>query len=60
MKFAKALLLSALLGLPMAMSAQEHLKSLDKNGLDPAVSASQDFYQHVNKGWMEANPLTPE
>lgn len=38
----------------------EHLKSLDPKGIDPAVPASQDFYQHVNKGWMESHPLTPE
>ena len=42
------------------LSAQEHLKSLDKNGLDNTISPRQDFYNHVNKGWMEAHPLTPE
>ncbi len=60
MKLAKTLLLLALAGIPSLMGAQEHLKSLDKNGLDKNVAPSQDFYQYVNKGWMDANPLTPE
>lgn len=60
MKLSKAMLLVALAGIPSAMCAQEHLKSLDKNGFDKNVAASEDFYQHVNKGWMESHPLTPE
>lgn len=54
------MLLVALAGIPSALCAQEHLKSLDKNGLDMNVAASEDFYQHVNRGWMESHPLTPE
>ncbi len=42
------------------LSAQEHLKSLDKNGLDNTISPRQDFYNHVNKKWMESHPLSPE
>ena len=42
----------------MSLSAQEHLKSLNPSYIDPATPASKDFYQHVNKGWMEAHPLT--
>ena len=38
----------------------EHLKSLDARGIDPNTPASADFYQHVNKGWMDSHPLTPE
>ncbi|MDE6341143.1 MAG: M13 family metallopeptidase, partial [Muribaculaceae bacterium] len=38
----------------------EHLKSLDPKGIDPETPASADFYKHVNKGWMESHPLTPE
>ena len=59
MKLTKALLLLAIAGLPAAMNA-EHLKSLDPKGFDKNVSAKQDFYQHVNKGWMETHQLTPE
>jgi putative endopeptidase len=44
----------------MSLSAQEHLKSLNPSYIDPATPASKDFYQHVNKGWMEAHPLTAE
>ena len=43
----------------MGMQA-EHLKSLDPKGIDPNTPASQDFYLHVNKGWMDSHPLTPE
>ncbi|MDE6532200.1 MAG: M13 family metallopeptidase [Muribaculaceae bacterium] len=60
MKFSKALLLIALAGIPSALCAQEHLKSLDKSGFDKNVAASEDFYQYVNKGWMDSHPLTPE
>ena len=45
--------------IPFTASA-EHLKSVDPKGIDPNTPASQDFYQHVNKGWMESHPLTPE
>ena len=38
----------------------EHLKSLDPKGIDPNTPASADFYRHVNKGWMDSHPLTPE
>lgn len=60
MTLSKALLIVVLAGIPSALCAQEHLKSLDKNGIDPNVAASEDFYQHVNKGWVESHPLTPE
>lgn len=38
----------------------ENLKSLDPKGIDPNTPASADFYRHVNKGWMDSHPLTPE
>ena len=41
-------------------AAHEHLKSLDKTGVSKTVAPGEDFYQYVNEGWMEANPLTPE
>ena len=49
-----------MMGLPSTVFAQEHLKSLNASGIDKTTPASKDFYQHVNKGWMESNPLTPE
>lgn len=55
-KTALALILGAL---PLMASA-EHLKSLDPKGIDPNTPASKDFYLHVNKGWMDNHPLTPE
>lgn len=60
MNFSKTLLFLALAGIPSLLGAQEHLKSLDLKGFDPNVAASEDFYQHTNKGWMESHPLTPE
>lgn len=57
----KALALLAAAGVAsLGLSAQEHLKSLDKSGLDNTIPAQQDFYHHVNKKWMDSHPLTPE
>lgn len=58
----KKLLISAFVMVASVMTAgaEEHLKSLNPKYFDPATPASEDFYLHVNKGWMEANPLTPE
>ena len=44
----------------MPLAAQEHLKSLNPAGIDRSTSPKQDFYQHVNKGWMDEHPLTAE
>lgn len=41
-------------------ASQEHLKSLDANQIDNSIAPGTDFYRHVNKKWMDANPLTPE
>ena len=38
----------------------EHLKSLNKDYVDESVRPGDDFYTYVNKGWMEAHPLTDE
>ena len=42
-----------------AMAAQ-HLARVDKAGLDNSIPAGEDFYRHVNNGWMQAHPLTDE
>lgn len=62
MKLNTKIFLSTALTLTIGLSAygEEHLKSLNPAYIDPSTPASQDFYKHVNKGWMEANPLTPE
>lgn len=52
-------LVLAMAAAPFAAGA-EHLKSLDPKSIDPNTPASKDFYQHVNKGWMEDHPLTAE
>ncbi len=59
MRFFSSALILAMAAIPFTASA-EHLKSVDPKGIDPNTPASQDFYQHVNKGWMESHPLTPE
>ncbi|MCM1164180.1 MAG: M13 family metallopeptidase [Muribaculaceae bacterium] len=38
----------------------EHLASLNPEYIDSTTSPGADFYTFVNKGWMEANPLTGE
>jgi putative endopeptidase len=40
--------------------AQEHLKSLDKSGIDNSIPANADFYGHVNNTWMKNHPLSAE
>lgn len=61
MKSIKVALACALaLGCCNGMSAEEHLKSLNPGYIDNDVKAGDNFYLHVNKGWMDANPLTPE
>ncbi len=59
MKLRNLLAIMASASFCMGMQA-EHLKSLDPKGIDPTTPASQDFYRHVNKGWMDSHPLTPE
>lgn len=55
-KFVLALFVA---GAAMSMQA-EHLKSLNPAYFDKNTSAGTDFYHHVNRGWQEAFPLTPE
>lgn len=38
----------------------EHLKSVNPAYIDNSIPAGEDFYMHVNKGWMDAHPLTAE
>lgn len=59
MKSSKIFLAMALM-IPGAISAQEHLKSLDASQIDNSIPAGTDFYGHVNAKWQKANPLTPE
>lgn len=49
------------MGASLAASAQsEHLKSVDKAGFDNTVRPGDDFYHHINNGWMKAHPLDAE
>lgn len=40
--------------------AGEHLKSVNCAYIDSTIPVGEDFYRHVNNGWMKAHPLTPE
>ena len=50
----------ALLAIGGSMMAEEHLKSLNGQGLNPNVKPGDDFYLYVNQDWMDNHPLTPE
>ena len=57
----KTILTCAFLGAALTgAAAQEHLKSLDAKGIDTSISPKKDFYNHVNKKWTEAHPLSAE
>ena len=60
MKSIKTALLAAACAVALTAQAEEHLKSLNPAYFDASTPAGTDFYQHVNKGWKEAHPLTPE
>lgn len=61
MKSIKLFLACALaVGSISAMSAEEHLKSLNAGYIDSSVDPGNDFYTYVNSGWQKANPLTAE
>lgn len=55
-----ALVSIASIGIASSAMAQEHLKSLNPDYFDNAVAPGTDFYKHVNEGWQQAHPLTPE
>ncbi len=61
MKLIKLLSVCALaIGSISGVMAEEHLSSVNPAYIDNTIKAGDDFYTHVNKGWMEANPLTAE
>jgi len=35
-------------------------RPIDADFFDPAAAAGDDFYRHVNGGWIDANPVPPE
>jgi putative endopeptidase len=36
------------------------VRPVDTSLFDPSVAVSDDFYRHVNGGWLDANPVPPE
>ena len=55
-----ALGLSVLAMTGISAGATEHLKSVNPAYIDNNIPAGEDFYRHVNQGWMNAHPLTAE
>lgn len=61
MKLIKGLMAVAAIAMASgAASGAEHLKSVNPAYIDNSIPAGEDFYMHVNKGWMDAHPLTAE
>jgi putative endopeptidase len=60
MKVKQYLAIALMLGATSMLNAQEHLKSLNPANFDASIAAGTNFYEHVNKGWMNSHPLTPE
>jgi putative endopeptidase len=60
MKVKQYLAIALMLGASSMLNAQEHLKSLNPANFDASIAAGTNFYEHVNKGWMNSHPLTPE
>ncbi len=58
--FNLALAAAAIAATSAPAMAVEHLKSVNPAYINNSIPAGDDFYNHVNKGWMEAHPLTPE
>ena len=54
------LALGMLLTASASAVAVEHLGSVDRNSIDNSIAPGEDFYRHVNNGWMKAHPLTDE
>ena len=38
----------------------EPVRAIDPSLFDPDTPASEDFYRHVNAGWLDANPVPPQ
>lgn len=55
-----ALAFAAIAATSVNAMATEHLKSVNPAYIDNSVPAGDDFYHHVNNGWLKAHPLTAE
>ncbi|MDE7120157.1 MAG: M13 family metallopeptidase, partial [Muribaculaceae bacterium] len=60
MKMLKVMFSAAMLAGAMTLTAAEHLKCVNPAYIDNSIAPGEDFYLHVNNGWMKAHPLTPE
>jgi putative endopeptidase len=51
--------LALALGVAVSASAiaRTNERGIDPQNFDPAVEACQDFFQHANGGWLQANPV---
>lgn len=55
-----SLAMLATIAMSASADAPEHLKSVNPDYFDNNIPAGTDFYSHINHGWQEAHPLTPE
>lgn len=55
-----SLAMLATIAMSASAAAPEHLKSVNPDYFDNNIPAGTDFYGHINRGWQEAHPLTPE
>jgi putative endopeptidase len=57
----RAMVCLSIFGAGKALAAEAPLKSgVDREGMDTAVKAGDDFYEYVNGNWIKANPIPPE
>lgn len=46
-----------------AAARQPHMAfidPIDRDNFEPGTPPSEDFYRHVNGGWLDANPVPPQ
>ena len=55
-----AIIATAAMAASCSHGNSEHLASINPGYIDTTIAPGHDFYNRINKGWIEANPLTGE
>ena len=55
-----AIIATAAMAASCSHGNSEHLASINPDYIDTTIAPGHDFYTRINKGWIEANPLTGE
>lgn len=55
-----AIIATAAMAASCSHGNSEHLASINPDYIDTTIAPGHDFYNRINKGWIEANPLTGE